>query len=109
MCSSDLTTTQTEVRTQNAEARKTTAAALEALGYHVLPSETNFFMVDIRREVVPVIGAFRARGIAVGRPFPPMTKHLRVSIGTAAEMSQFLDCFADLMRSAKTATGDPHA
>jgi histidinol-phosphate aminotransferase len=103
------TETQTRVRTQNAEARKSTAAALETLGYHVLPSETNFFMVDIRREVVPVIEAFRARGIAVGRPFPPMTKHLRVSIGTASEMAQFLDCFADLMRSPKTATGDPHA
>ena len=103
------TATQTQVRTQNAEARKTTAAALEALGYHVLPSETNFFMVDIRREVVPVIGAFRARGIAVGRPFPPMTKHLRVSIGTAAEMSQFLDCFADLVRPQKATAGDAHA
>jgi histidinol-phosphate aminotransferase len=103
------TSTQTQVRAQNAETRKSTAAALEALGYHVLPSDTNFFMVDIRREVAPVIEAFRARGIAVGRQFPPMTKHLRVSIGTAAEMSQFLDGFADLMRSPKTATGEPHA
>jgi histidinol-phosphate aminotransferase len=103
------TESQMRVRTQNAETRKTTAAALEALGYHVLPSDANFFMVDIGREVQPVIEAFRARGIAVGRPFPPMTKHLRVSIGTAAEMSQFLDCFADLMRPQKATAGGPYA
>jgi histidinol-phosphate/aromatic aminotransferase/cobyric acid decarboxylase-like protein len=62
-------------------------------------------MVDIRREVPPVIQAFRARGIAVGRPFPPMTQHLRVSIGTAEEMTGFLQAFADIMRPAKTGTG----
>jgi histidinol-phosphate aminotransferase len=99
------TDSQAQVRTRNAENRQRTTAALEALGYHVLPSQANFFMVDIKREVPPIIQAFRARGIAVGRQFPPMTQHLRVSIGTADEMTGFVQAFADIMRPAKTGTG----
>jgi histidinol-phosphate aminotransferase len=99
------TATQVQVRERNAETRQRTTAALEALGYRVLPSQANFFMVDIKREVPPVIQAFRTRGIAVGRPFPPMTQHLRVSIGTADEMTGFLRAFADIMQPPKTSTG----
>ena len=54
----------------------------------MIPSETNFFMVGIGRDVQPVIGEFRAKGIMVGRPFPPMTQHMRVSIGTEDDMSE---------------------
>ncbi|HVL66933.1 MAG TPA: aminotransferase class I/II-fold pyridoxal phosphate-dependent enzyme [Vicinamibacterales bacterium] len=87
------------VRTETLRLRKQTTQALEAMGYAVLPSETNFFMVHLRREVGPVIDAFRARGILVGRPFPPMTQHLRVSVGTAAEMGRFLSAFQEIVPS----------
>jgi histidinol-phosphate aminotransferase len=63
------------------------------MGYEVIPSETNFIMIHIKRPVVPVIAAFKEKGVLVGRPFPPMTNHLRVSIGTAAEMERFLSVF----------------
>ena len=33
------------------------------------------------------------RGIAVGRPFPPLDHMLRVTIGTDAEMAKFRDAF----------------
>ena len=52
-------------------------------------------MVHMRRDVAPVIDAFRANGVLVGRPFPPMVQHLRVSIGTAEEMDRFLKTFRD--------------
>jgi histidinol-phosphate aminotransferase len=71
----------------------------------VLPSQANFFMVDIKREVAPVIQAFRERGIAVGRQFPPMTKHLRVSIGRPEEMTRFLEGFAEIVQAPKTTAG----
>jgi len=77
--------------------RKQTTAALETRGYRVLPSDTNFFMVDLRRPVGPVIEAFRARGILVGRPFPPMTQHLRVSVGLPEEMDRFLAAFGQIL------------
>ena len=98
------TAAQIRVKTLNAEVRQRTTDALKARGFEVLPSQANFFMVDIRREVTPVIQAFRAKGIAVGRPFPPMTQHLRVSIGTDAEMTRFLDAFAEIVRTERTGT-----
>ena len=86
------------------ELRKKTSSDLEALGYSVIPSETNFFMVHIRREVQPVIDEFRKRGVLVGRPFPPMLEHLRVSVGTADEMSRFMTVFKEIFVTAKTST-----
>ena len=53
-------------------------------------------MVAIGREVPPVIQEFAAKKVAVGRPFPPMTKHMRVSIGTADEMSRFMTAFKEI-------------
>jgi histidinol-phosphate aminotransferase len=54
-------------------------------------------MIDLRREVRPVIDAMRERGIQVGRPFPPMTKYLRLSIGTPEEMQSFVHAFGAIM------------
>jgi histidinol-phosphate aminotransferase len=90
---------QEKVKRMTIQNRKATAAALTAYGYDVIPSETNFFMVGIGREVQPVIGEFRAKGILVGRPFPPMTQHLRVSIGTEDDMSRFLTAFKQIFPS----------
>jgi histidinol-phosphate/aromatic aminotransferase/cobyric acid decarboxylase-like protein len=46
--------------------------------------------------VVPVIAQFKTKGVLVGRPFPPMTNHLRVSVGTPAEMERFVVAFKQL-------------
>ena len=87
------------VRSATLQLRKKTTAELGTLGYKVLPSETNFFMVHLRRKVEPVIDAFRAKGVLVGRPFPPMLEHLRVSVGTAEEMQRFLAAFREVVRA----------
>ena len=100
------TASQAEVKAKVMALRKKTTAELQALGYDVLPSETNFFMVSIGREVVPVIEEFRKKGVAVGRPFPPMTTHMRVSIGTADEMARFMTAFKEIFPAkAKTTAG----
>ena len=81
-------------------------AEIKALGYEVLPTETNFYMVGIRREVQPVIDEFRKRGVAVGRPFPPMTQHLRVSVGTDQETARFVAAFKEIFPATpKTTAG----
>jgi len=90
------TEAQTKVRAQTLALRKKTVAELHKLNYRILPSETNFFMVHIRRPVVPVIEAFRKRGVLVGRAFPPMLDYLRVSVGTADEMDRFLAAFKEI-------------
>jgi len=89
------------VRNDLLQTRKKTVSELEGLGYQVLPSEANFFMVNLRRQARSVIQSFRERGILVGRPFPPLLEHLRVSVGTPEEMSRFLDAFKEIMGGPK--------
>ena len=90
------TAAQADVKKKVMDLRKKTTADLAAYGYQSLPSETNFFMVEIGREIQPVIQEFAAKKIAVGRPFPPMTKHMRVSVGTAEEMARFMTAFKEI-------------
>jgi len=51
-----------------------------------------------------VIDEFKKKGVLVGRPFPPLNEHLRVSIGTADEMNRFVLAFRDIItqRTAKS-------
>jgi histidinol-phosphate aminotransferase len=101
------TASQAEVKKKVMDLRKKTTSELEAYGYETLPSETNFFMVHIGREIQPVIEEFRKKQVAVGRPFPPMTTHMRVSIGTAEEMDKFMKAFKEIFpqKSRTTAAG----
>jgi histidinol-phosphate aminotransferase len=55
----------------------------------VIPSFTNFAMMHTGRPAQQVIDYFRSRNIQIGRPFPPMLDHVRVSFGTPEEMRQF--------------------
>jgi histidinol-phosphate aminotransferase len=99
------TESQAQVKKVTLELRRRTTTELQSLGYSVIPSETNFFMVNLKRPVVPVIAAFEKKGVLVGRPFPPMNEHLRVSIGTADEMSRFMVAFKDIMSKPVAAAG----
>lgn len=98
------TAAQEKVKSETIRLRKKAAAELTGLGYSVIPSETNFFMVHVKRPVQGVIDDFRKRGVGVGRPFPPMLEHLRVSIGTAEEMDRFMVAFKDIFPANKTTT-----
>ena len=80
-------------RRHNDETKKWLVAQMKAAGFEVLPSETNFVMIDVRRDVKPLIGTIRDRGVHVGRLFPAMPHHLRVTIGRPAEMTRFVDAF----------------
>lgn len=99
------TEAQTRVRQVTLGLRKKTTSELETLGYNVIPSETNFFMMHTGRPVEEVRDAFREKGVAVGRPFPPMLEHLRVSIGTEEEMGRFMVAFKEIFPE-RRATGN---
>jgi histidinol-phosphate aminotransferase len=101
------TVSQADVKKKVMDLRKKTTAELTAYGYECIPSETNFFMVSIGREIQPVIDEFRAKKVMVGRPFPPMTTHMRVSIGTAEEMDRFTKAFKEIFpaKTRQTAAG----
>ena len=90
------TESQARIKKMTLDLREKTSAELRAHGYDVIPSQTNFFMVSIGREIQPVIEEFRQRKVLVGRPFPPMTTHMRVSVGTADEMDRFMKAFKEI-------------
>mgnify|MGYP001575700501 FL=1 len=90
------TAAQQKVKALNIQVREKTMAALRAYGYEVIPSDANFFMVGIRRNVQEVGQEFSKRNVLVGRPFPPMTEHLRVSVGTEGEMNRFMAAFKEI-------------
>ena len=81
----------------NSEVKKSVCAELDTLGYRYIPSHANFMMIDLRREVRPVISAMRARGVEVGRVFPALPNFMRVTIGTGPEMKSFLTTFKEVM------------
>jgi histidinol-phosphate aminotransferase len=86
-----------KVRARNARIRADYTAWLETRGLPVLPSQTNFVMADLGRPVPPVIEALKERGFLVGRLFPSMPTHLRVSLGTEEQMARFQVAFADVL------------
>jgi histidinol-phosphate aminotransferase len=84
-------------RSANSEVKQYVCAELDKLGYHYIPSQANFMMIDLRREVRPLIGAMRARQVEVGRFFPPLPNHMRVTIGTKPQMETFVSVFKNVM------------
>lgn len=86
-----------EEQRKNREAKAFTRAFFERAGYKVGPSDTNFLMIDLRRDPQPVRVACRENGLAVGRPFPPLDTWLRVSIGTMDEMQQATAVFRKVL------------
>jgi histidinol-phosphate aminotransferase len=61
-------------------------ATLRDLDIEHLPSHANFVMHRVNGDLDAYIGRMREEGVAVGRAFPPMTSHNRVSIGLPDEM-----------------------
>ncbi|MGH7654492.1 MAG: pyridoxal phosphate-dependent aminotransferase [Gemmatimonadaceae bacterium] len=82
-----------EEKKKNHEAKVFTVKAFTGMGYEVTPSDANFMMVDIKRDVRAFKAECIKRGVAVGRPFPPLNTHLRVSVGTMAEMEKAVEVF----------------
>ncbi|WP_372716205.1 histidinol-phosphate transaminase [Immundisolibacter sp.] len=66
-------------------------AACQQLGLDYIPSVGNFIAVDVGRLAGPVYEALLRRGIIV-RPLAPygMPRHLRITIGTPAQMERLL-------------------
>ncbi len=80
-------------RQLNHEAKAFTLSELDSLGYQSIPSQANFIMVDLKRPVVPLIAALKKRNVQVGRLFPALPNHMRVTIGKREEMETFLSAF----------------
>jgi histidinol-phosphate aminotransferase len=90
-------------RQRNAETRAWLCAELARDGRRYIPSHTNFVMFEVGGDVAPLIAAFRAEGILVGRKFPSLAGWLRISIGTREEMETFVAALRRLAPAASRA------
>jgi histidinol-phosphate aminotransferase len=84
-------------RRLNSEARAFVINELYEMGYKGIPSQANFIMFDVKRPVAPVIQALKQRNVQVGRLFPALPNHMRLTIGKKTEMEAFLSNFRQVM------------
>ena len=68
--------------------RASTTKFFNDLGFAVAPSEGNFILADVQRKPDGFQAACKAQGVLVGRPFPGLPTHSRITMGTAAEMER---------------------
>jgi histidinol-phosphate aminotransferase len=82
----------------NRETRSMVSNKLKKLGYEHIPSQANFMMIDVKQPVAPLIDGMKQRGVQVGRLFPSLPNHMRVTIGKNSEMESFLSAFREVVR-----------
>jgi histidinol-phosphate aminotransferase len=94
---------------RNKAVRDFTVKALADMGYTSTDSQTNFIFCDIGKTMTAA--AFRdgcaAKGVMVGRDFPPLEKQwARISLGTMEEMQKATEVFRSVLKSsASTSSG----
>ncbi|HKW56074.1 MAG TPA: pyridoxal phosphate-dependent aminotransferase [Candidatus Acidoferrum sp.] len=91
----------------NTAVRESTFAWLSKNGYSFVPSQSNCFMLDAKRPAKDVITAMKAQNVFIGRPWPVWPTHVRVTIGTQAEMERFQEAFQHVMSGAAAAYSLP--
>ncbi len=84
-------------RKMSNEARSFTLTELEKMGHKSIPSQANFIMFDCKRPVVPIIKAMKEKNVQVGRLFPALPNHMRLTIGKKSEMESFVSAFKQVM------------
>jgi histidinol-phosphate aminotransferase len=84
-------------RRMNSQTKTFLGGELEGLGYKHIPSQANFLMIDVKRTVRPMIQALGQRGVQVGRVFPALPNHMRVTVGKRPEMEIFLAAFRQVV------------
>lgn len=84
---------------QNAKSKKIIYQALDDLRLRYIPSHSNFVFFHTGRDISKVNAAMQKEGIAVGRPFPPLTDWCRISTGTIEETEAFAKALQKVMNA----------
>ena len=88
-----------ERRRINAGIRQQTFDWLSRNGYSFIPSESNCFMVDVKRPGQEIRDAMAKENVLVGRIWPIMPTYVRVTVGTQEEMQRFQSAFQKVMKA----------
>jgi histidinol-phosphate aminotransferase len=81
---------------KNKESLAIVEGMYEELGVRYVKSNANFSFFETGHEAVEVKARMSELGVAVGRPFPPMTKWSRVSMAKPDEMRYFVQVYKKL-------------
>jgi histidinol-phosphate aminotransferase len=82
-----------------ADIRQDLATWLDQRGFAFIPSEANMILIDCKRPGREVYTALLQHKIAIGRSWPSLPTHVRVTIGTREEMDRFKAAFARAVRA----------
>lgn len=74
---------------KNLEARKMIESTLDQLDLEYLPSQANFVFFHAKQDVRKLAEKMLAKGVIIGRPFPPFDDWCRISTGTIEEVAFF--------------------
>ena len=77
--------------------RENTFSFLEKRGISFVPSQANFFMMEVKRPGAEFAQAMAAEKIIIGRIWPVWPTKVRVTVGTQEEMSKFNQAVAKIM------------
>ena len=77
--------------------RNDTFAFLERKGISFVPSQTNFFMMEVKREGAEFARQMAEQKIIIGRIWPVWPTKVRVTVGTAEEMAKFNQAVTKIM------------
>ena len=74
-------------------------AWLKSKGYAVTPSDSNCFMLDVKRPGKEVLAAMAAKDVYIGRIWPAWPNSVRITVGSKEEMAIFQKTFEEVMNS----------
>lgn len=81
------------------EIRSENLAWLRSKGYAVTPSDSNCFMLDVKRPGQEVLAAMAAKDVYIGRIWPAWPTSVRITVGSKEEMAIFRKTFEEVMNS----------
>ena len=82
-----------------ADIRNDTFEWLAANNYKFIPSQSNCFMVDTKRDGKVVYAAMAAKKVYIGRVWPVWPTYVRVTVGSKDDMAKFKVAFKEVMES----------
>jgi histidinol-phosphate aminotransferase len=69
---------------------------LDYLGLKYVESSTNFVFFESKKHIDNLSKEMLAKGVRIGRPFPPFYDWCRISTGTSQEVDRFLSAMLDV-------------
>ena len=76
-------------RKLNKQIREDLFSWLSKKNFSFMPSESNCFMLDAKRPAGELVRLMAAEKVFIGRVWPAMPNHSRITVGTADEMEKF--------------------